>query len=231
MVRNSAGSPTNAMSTLPKTRRKTTASHQRGEPTWELVRLFPRQGDWTEDEYLALKNSTNQLVELVDGCLEFLPMPDLSHQSIVRHLFRLLDAYLQSNPIGGLFFAPAPIRLWPGRFREPDLFLVSPRDISSLHEPPTGAMMVIEVVSPGKESRQRDLVAKRKDYARAGIREYWIVDPGERCITVLRLAGKTYRVHGKFRAGEQAASALLTGVVVDVRAVFAAGNPRKRPAQ
>ncbi len=39
-------------------------------PTWEIAHLFPEQGDWSEDEYLAL--NTNRLVEFTDGVLEVL---------------------------------------------------------------------------------------------------------------------------------------------------------------
>ncbi len=42
----------------------------------------------------------------------------------------------------------------------------------------------------------RDLVEKREEYARAGIPEYWIVDPEQGQITVLALDGTGYAVHG-----------------------------------
>src|ERR1700730_17212480 len=57
----------------------------RGEPTWDIARLFPAQGYWSESEYLAL--DTNHLIELTDGALDFLPMPTLFHQRIVAYLF------------------------------------------------------------------------------------------------------------------------------------------------
>jgi hypothetical protein len=41
------------------------------EPTWDVVKLFPAQGEWTESDFFRLHG--NQLVELVDGKLEVLP--------------------------------------------------------------------------------------------------------------------------------------------------------------
>ena len=82
---------------------------KRGEPAWDLALLFPPQGEWTEEEYLGLR--TNRLVELVDGCLEVLPMPIPLHQFIVRYLFRLLDAYVTARLLGDVLFAPLPVRL------------------------------------------------------------------------------------------------------------------------
>jgi Uma2 family endonuclease len=87
-----------------------------------------------------------------------------------------------------------------------------------------GADLVMEVLS---DDRRRDLDTKRKEYARAGIREYWIVDPQEERITVLRLSGKRFVVHGRRGRGERAASALLAGFEADVAAVFDAAKRRR----
>jgi hypothetical protein len=52
-----------------------------GGPTWEIAHLFPNQGTWTVDDYLAL--NTNHLVEFSDGLIEILPMPTEQHQLLV----------------------------------------------------------------------------------------------------------------------------------------------------
>lgn len=199
--------------------------HKIGEPTWDIAMLFPRQGEWTEEEFLAL--DTNHLLELVDGCLEVLPMPTPYHQAIVRYLFKKLDFHVSEAELGEVFFAPLPVRLWKGRLREPDLIFVRPVRIRDRHKPPEGTDLAMEVVSEGEENRVRDFEIKREDYARAKIPEYWIVDPQEKQITVLLLAGKKYRVHGVFELGDQATSVILAKFAVDVTAVFAAGKGKK----
>jgi Uma2 family endonuclease len=194
-------------------------SCQRGEPTWEVALLFPAQGEWTENAYLTL--DTNRLIELSDGCLEFLPMPTAFHQFIAQFLFKLLDAFVEANCAGFVLLAPLPVRLWPGKFREPDIVYVRRERLPKMHGQPQGADLAMEVVSEGAENRQRDLEIKRAEYAAAGISEYWIVDPEEQRITVLTLDGQTYRVHGEFVPGMQATSVLLPGFTVEVEAVFA----------
>jgi Uma2 family endonuclease len=77
---------------------------------------------------------------------------------------------------------------------------------------------VLEVVSP--DDPQHDLVRKRREYARAGIPEYWIVNPAAEQIIVLRLEGTTYVEHGVFPRGAQATSALLEGFTVAVAEVL-----------
>jgi len=81
---------------------------------------------------------------------------------------------------------------------------------------------VMEVVS--SEYRRHDLETKRREYAQAGIPEYWIVDPDEEQITVLTLKGKRYAAHGVFEQGMVARSALLAGFEVAVDEVWAAAR-------
>jgi len=51
-------------------------------------------------------------------------------------------------------------------------------------------------------------VDKRADYAEVGILEYWIVNPLDETVTVLRLDGKQYAEHGVFQRGATATSLL-----------------------
>ena len=194
-----------------------------GEPVWELARLFPSQGKWSVEEYLAL--DTGRLIEYSDGFLEFPPMPTMAHQDILQFLFELLKAYVVRHQLGKVYVAPIPVRLSSREYRAPALFFLStPRVEEAQGKYPSGADLVMEVVSGGREDRKRDLVKKRYDYAQAGIPEYWIIDPDEKAITVLRLEGEAYVEHGRFGAGEVATSHLLPGFSVSVDEVWAAAQ-------
>ena len=81
-----------------------------------------------------------------------------------------------------------------------------------------GADLVVEVVSPDKP--ERDLVDKRDEYAEAQIPEYWIVNPQNETITVLRLEGSGYVEHGVFGRSAIATSVVLEGFSIVVDAVF-----------
>ena len=194
---------------------------QTGELTWEIARLFPYQGEWTEDEYLAL--DTNQLIEFSDGHLEFLPMPTQSHQFIVFYLQRMLWAFVTDRRLGVVLGAPLRVRIRPRKYREPDvLFMAAAHDSWRGEQYWRGADLVMEVVSP--DDPDRDYKKKRKDYAKVGIAEYWIVDPLQQLITVLTLQGEAYVEHGVFTPGGQATSVLLEGFAVEVTEVFAAAK-------
>ena len=203
---------------------------ERGDPAWAVALLFPPQGQWTEDEYLALEKRTRRLVELSDGQIEVLPMPNPVHQRIAGYLYRLLQACVAALGSGEVFFAPLPIRLWAGKYRDPDVVYLKPGRISDPRRQPEGADIVVEIVSEDEEDRQRDLVTKRREYAQAGIAEYWIVDPKTETILVLALDGSAYRVHGEFPRGTTATSVLLPSFAVEVTAVFGAGLGRESTA-
>jgi Uma2 family endonuclease len=76
----------------------------------------------------------------------------------------------------------------------------------------------VEVVS--EDDPARDLVTKRREYAEAGIPEYWIVDARTETITVLQLAAGAYREHGVFPRGTAATSPLLAGLEIPANGVF-----------
>jgi Uma2 family endonuclease len=190
---------------------------RRGAPTWEVASLFPSQGEWTEADYLGLQ--TNHLVELSEGCLEFVPMPTHVHQLVVAFLYDLLKDFVTRYCPGVVLFAPLRMRLWPGKFREPDVLFMRAENRHRIRDYWEGADLVMEVVSPGKPEHDRE--TKRIEYAQAGIPEYWSVDLIEKKIQVLALAGQEYRLHGDFGPGTNAQSALLPGFSVAVDQVLA----------
>lgn len=193
------------------------------EPAWDVAHLFPAQGAWTEGDYLELTNSTNRLVELTDGSIEVLHMPTEAHQLIVRFLVDCLRAFVAPRKLGTVLFAPLRVRLTEGKFREPDVVcMLAEHAGRRKDEYWNSADLVMEVVSDSPEARRRDYERKPIDYAEAGIQEYWIIDPYEKRITVLSLAGSQYSLKGEYGPGQSAGSSLLDGFSLEVDAVMAA---------
>jgi Uma2 family endonuclease len=195
---------------------------ERGEPAWDIAHLFPLQGEWTVEEYLAL--DTNHLVEYANGYVAVLPMPSPSHQRIVFFLQRMLWLYITDRCLGEVLSAPLPVELWSKKFREPDLIFVSKAKLAQQSAKFwRNVDLVVEVVSP--DAPGRDYEDKRKEYARAGIAEYWIVDPQKKVVTVLVLQGKSYQTHQEFKPGMQLTSVLLEGFTLPVSDIFTAALP------
>lgn len=99
--------------------------------------------------------------------------------------------------VGGCQIICPPV---PGetRNRYPDLVLLLPEhlDIGTesniITEDMNPPQIVVEVLSPGVKNQKRDLEAKRYQYSRRGIPEYWIINPEVRSLSRLVLVGKTY---------------------------------------
>ena len=183
-----------------------------------LFEVMPRQGTWADEQYLAMTDHTNRLIEFTDGRLEPLPMPTDRHQAILAFLYEAFAAFVR--PRGGkVRFAPLRLQIRRGKFRVPDLLLLrlatDPRRQNRFW---TGADLACEVVSPDKPSR--DLIDKRNDYAEGGVPEYWIVNPENETITILTLRDGSYVDAGTLPRGKSAASTKLEGFAVDVTDVF-----------
>ncbi|HBI42512.1 MAG TPA: Uma2 family endonuclease [Planctomycetales bacterium] len=199
-------------------------SLEEGEPAWDAERLLAAKRLLSEEEYLNLDG--NYFVEFSQGRIDLLPSPTTSHQRLLACLYELLAAVNVRKKLGVVLIGPLPVRLGPGEFREPDILFVLRQHYDLMGERFwTGADLVMEIVSPGAKSRRRDLKEKRRDYAKAGIPEYWVVDQRQVTITVLRLVGESYSVHGEFARGEIATSHLLPGFTVDVTAAFDTQKP------
>lgn len=185
-----------------------------------VIESLPPQGHWSEAEYLWLSEHSPRLIELTDGYIEVLPMPTDQHQGISGLFYSEFRAFLA--PLGGVVrYAPLRLRLRIGKIREPDLLLLLDRnDPRRTDGYWLGADLVLEIISA--DNPAHDLVEKRQDYAEAGIPEYWIVNPFDETIIVLRLDAGSYVEHGRFGRGERATSVIAAGFAVDVNAVFAA---------
>jgi Uma2 family endonuclease len=200
-----------------------TSSELEPGPAWEIARLFPDQGDITEAQYLRLTDHSNRLAEFIDGTIEVLPMPTIEHQRIVVFLLEMIRAFVIPRKLGEALVAGVRVRTGDRQYREPDVvFLRRDRVLKQGNRYWELADLVMEVVSDDDPSR--DLVTKRKVYADAGIPEYWIVDPRNKSIVVLRLDRGQYVTHCEATGSGLVRSALLDGLTVEAADVFAAGQ-------
>lgn len=185
----------------------------------ELVYEWFRDQYWTETAYLALAESSNHLIELSDGRLVILPMPTSRHQRILKHFVAKASAYVDDHGLGEVLFAPHPIRLWPGKYREPDAMIWLDEHRDRIGERESGPPdLVLEILSPSNEPLDSD--TKFREYAQAGIIEYWMIQPQSRQVSVFRLADQAYSLLGHFGEGDRAASAVLPGLEIAVDDLF-----------
>ena len=132
------------------------------------------------EEYLALPDD-GRIVEWANGeIIKHMP-PGAPHQSTVSLLIALMRNYVNRMEFGRVMVAPFEARLWPdGPSREPDVLFVRRERLGLLTAKRLeGAPdLVVEIISP--TSVTLDRVDKYLEYERAGVSEYWIIDPRPR---------------------------------------------------
>jgi len=165
----------------------------------------------------------NNRYELIEGELFVSRAPGLPHQIVIQNLQVAFVNYLQHNPIG---------RVVPGAgaiFSDhdaviPDLALVSNarwNQIITNDRFNAAPDFVVEVMSPGKENRDRDLLVKRQLYAKYGVQEYWVVDTENHLVKVHALQNGRLESTAIFGNAEVLTSSLIPGFRMIVSSVFA----------
>jgi len=161
--------------------------------------------------------------ELIDGEHYVTPAPNLRHQRVLQNLNRLLDRWVEERHLGRVFFAPLDVVFTFHDVVEPDLIYVShERDSILTAANLQGAPdLVVEVLSPS--TRRRDELLKRGLYGRAGVAEYWVVDPVAETVKVYRRAGDDFARVELLSAsdGDRLTSPLLPGLEIPLAVVFA----------
>jgi Uma2 family endonuclease len=182
---------------------------QTKKPAIEILQLFPLQGEWTESDYFNLPD-TNHLIELSEGRIIIKDMPTDEHQKAVMKLSYAIYTFVLEQELGEVRFSPMPVRLWQNKIREPDIIFMSKEHIDRINSKAWGVPdLAVEVISPS--NKNDDKVEKFAEYAKAGITEYWIVDPINLIIEIYLLEKDKYVLKEQKQAGEIVSSTVLEG--------------------
>lgn len=138
---------------------------------------------WTLEELHSLPDDGNKY-ELIYGELFVTPAPSDDHETILARLTRLLDRYVEANGLGHVYHPRAVFR-FEGSEVEPDLMVRQEAPgLGYAWERAPVPLLIVEVFSP--TTRRRDQNQKKDFYMDSGIPEYWMVDPEQRRVTVVR---------------------------------------------
>lgn len=176
----------------------------------------------TVEEYFAANLPEGFNYELVNGAVVMVPKPGGEHEDVIQELVHLLSVYRKSlRPDIALITTNANVPI-PGvqTVREPDLAVYTEwergrRDSQVWRE--FTPVLVIEVVSP--DQRRRDYEEKQRDYWKAGISEYWIVEPIEQTVTVLLRQAKAWR-RRTIKGSRSFESSAFPGLTVEPARLF-----------
>ena len=183
---------------------------------------WPRQGEWTWADYLRLPDD-GQRYEIIEGTLYVSPAPGFDHQYAVLELASRLRSFVRAQALGLVLVAPFDVRL-PGVANpvQPDLVYFRTGNGPQAGDPYFEGVpdLVAEVLSPG--TSRLDHYVKFGAYEKAGVREYWLLDPKPRSVTIYGLDSESgeYEEAGRFNEGETARSGFLDGFEAEVADLF-----------
>ena len=173
---------------------------------------------FTEEDYYALPD--DRRAELIDGILYDMASPSISHQAISSEIFIEITSHIRKN--GGkcrVFYAPCDVKLFPeedGNIVQPDLLVVCDPDKIHPNRLEGAPDLIVEIVSPGNPAH--DYVRKLDLYDRAGVREYWIVDPMRKKTMVYALEKDSFSMND-YGFDETVPSQIFQGMSIDFKAI------------
>ncbi|HPO74235.1 MAG TPA: Uma2 family endonuclease [Armatimonadota bacterium] len=182
---------------------------------------WPAQGKWTYEEYQRLPEVPARRFEVVCGVLWTTRAPTVSHETVVHRVAWELEQYQDRHPGDLVLSAPTEV-LIPGLAEpvKPDLCYIRAERAGIVsgqlvQGPPD---LVVEVLA--RRTGRLDRRIKRVVYERAGVAEYWMVDPRERTLCVLVLEEGSYILAGEHAPGDTVASRILPGLAFPVERIF-----------
>ncbi len=144
---------------------------------------------YTEKDYYNLPEDVR--ADLIDGQIYYQAAPSRIHQKISSELNATIRNYIRSKKGAcDVYAAPFAVKLFDDdkTIVEPDISVICDRDKLTDKGCSGAPDWIIEIVSPGNPGH--DLIYKLYLYARAGVREYWIVDPRNDTVLVYYLEQK-----------------------------------------
>lgn len=178
-------------------------------------------GTYTYADYLLWK--LKERVELFKGKIFTMsPAPRVNHQRVSMNLSGILFSYFEGQKCQ-LFSAPFDVRLpdkkgGVGSVVQPDICIIC--DPEKLDERSCiGAPdLIIEILSPGNS--KKELKNKFELYQEAGVLEYWVVHPTEKCIFVYILENERFMHREVVFDDEELVSTTFPEVKIDAKRIF-----------
>ena len=142
-----------------------------------------KSNTYTSKDYWNLPEG--QRAELIDGQLYDMAPPSRIHQKLVQEISRAVGNHI-AHAGGTCEVYPAPFAVnldaeakdWV----EPDISIICDKNKLTDRGCSGAPDWIVEIVSPS--SSRMDYIIKNTLYSNAGVREYWVVDPAKKHVTV-----------------------------------------------
>ena len=185
---------------------------------------LPQEDRYSFADLLAWDD--NVRYELYSGIPVALASPSNIHQDISGEIYFQLKNYLRGKQCK-VYYAPFDVRLFEKEgdrpedvdcILQPDLMVVCDQSKIDRHGVHGAPDLVIEILSPG--TARYDKLIKFNLYQRAGVQEYWLVDPITRTVCVYVLEEGSYHAGTVYSCDLSVPVSVLDDCHVDLTTVF-----------
>lgn len=161
---------------------------------------LPASAPLTVEDVWAIPDDGHRY-ELLEGVLIETPAPGAAHQTCVLQIAVLLQ--LAKGPDDLVLPGPFDWVAGPETLFQPDVLVARRADVAAtgdkrLERPP---ILVVEIAS--RSTQMIDRGTKRLAFEAAGVPTYWMVDPDEPSLTVLRLRDGSYVEEARVAGDEE----------------------------
>ena len=176
----------------------------------------------TYQEFLDLEipADDNHIYELLDGEIVKYSAPESQHQLVLANLHLMVGNHINQKRLGRVLFAPFSMLSDEYSAPQPDLLFVATKRLKIIEQKCVmGAPdVVVEIISPG--SVVRDRVQKKDIYEKAGVSEYWIIDPKYALVEVYQHTSSGYTLFHDVEGEGTVKSRIIKGLKIDVTDIF-----------
>lgn len=172
----------------------------------------------------------NERWEIIDGVPYMQAAPSRVHQEISGELYLQFGTYLKGKPCN-VYHAPFCVRLDTEKkdsdvknVVEPDITIVCDSDKLDERGCKGSPNMIIEILSPS--TGKKDRVDKFNKYESAGVKEYWLVEPDQKFISVFLLQSNgRYGRPEMYTEEDKIKVSIFSDLEIDLKPVFENSPP------
>lgn len=152
----------------------------------EYLPKWKKQGQFTVKDIQNTPDEYN--LELINGVIRLMGQPSMKHQLTASFFNIEIGNHIKKNK-GNCKVMQTPAVVFDDKnlsntYLVPDVVVVCDKENIGKNGIINKADFIIEIVSPGKKNKLHDYKTKLNIYMCAGVREYWIVDPEKKRVTV-----------------------------------------------
>ena len=191
----------------------------------DFMPLPQEEGKYSYADYLTWPE--DERWEIIDGIAYMQASPSPIHQEILVGLLTQFHHYLSGKPCK-VYPAPFCVRLMKDdekknedikKVVEPDITIVCDKSIIDEQGCNGAPDMIIEIISPSSIKMDRSI--KFNSYEKAGVREYWIVEPGGKLVSVFVLQDdQRYGRPETYTEDDGIKVSIFPDLIVDLKPVF-----------